>query len=612
MSVAVLQRQRLEARVAALEQELLATKAEWNELTLPGRLPPEILLRIFKNCRDEWLTDSCKRQHSQTRSQYYSEPSSYGSYDLWLRNTHVCNHWRRLALSDPSLWTQLRPHTLARTEAFLQRSQQMPLSVTWAMEEKDNTITEILRLVLEHSSRIRSLRIHYLRTGDSYRAWDVHQFPQLRRLSLFHKHRPPFIQPTQVFPLLEEIRLNQYGLANALSIISTQSARLTRLHLNNCETRRFRSGWATFFKVMAEIAPRLQELALTEALPSEPGVLFTSGKLRSIVPVIQMPHLRSLRIHDSAIAPATVLHHLSFPASVSIMLACHTAMSYGQQSSDPHVVILFGALERALAVNVLGSPRVFDDVSVAQLDSDTALHTEGRAREEGTANGHTYPAPAPVTLRFTNHRKLTGVIELAVKFTPWRDAERLYIDRRFERAYYSGEPYVLTGDSWRTVLGALPRLRELSVPDRGETSLLSALLPIKDQAVACPALDVLQLRSVSFKDDPPAAYFESEEVTGRPCRPHHFTKERWVRSMSTIIRKRRALQLGPSELRIHHHLNPAPLHELSQHGPHIQLVPETYETNQYDEPGKISLLTDGDRDSDDSGAENYFGSDSDL
>lgn len=118
---------------------LSTTLASWNMLSPVGRLPPEMLLRIFKYAAN-------------------ATPSL-----LHHTVTHVCHRWRCIALDASCLWQELDPTGLSEepTSVYLARSREVPLTVTLQAGRNGFSVDHpSIRLVLNEFPRIRHLTIH--------------------------------------------------------------------------------------------------------------------------------------------------------------------------------------------------------------------------------------------------------------------------------------------------------------------------------------------------------------------------------------------------------------------------------------------------------------------
>lgn len=85
-----------------------------------GRLPNAILTKIFHILVDLPFVSA---------KTILPAPSMH-----WIAITHVCTHWRELALSTPSLWTHVLLHATGGNttfvDAFITRSGNLPLTIT--------------------------------------------------------------------------------------------------------------------------------------------------------------------------------------------------------------------------------------------------------------------------------------------------------------------------------------------------------------------------------------------------------------------------------------------------------------------------------------------------
>ena len=111
-------RSQVEARIIELENEVRVLKSYLNTATTTGRLPPEILSHVF-------LELSSSSPVGSSTSQRLS----------WIRLTHVCRHWRGVALNCPALWSNISIAHEVWTDLMLSRSKEAPLSVDLSIRE---------------------------------------------------------------------------------------------------------------------------------------------------------------------------------------------------------------------------------------------------------------------------------------------------------------------------------------------------------------------------------------------------------------------------------------------------------------------------------------------
>lgn len=84
----------------------------------------------------------------------------------WITVTHICHHWRAVALSAPALWSHVVPTKLESVSEFLRRSKQAPLSLRsyrhWAIASDClQSVEAILKEVhrIEHIELSVSVRL---------------------------------------------------------------------------------------------------------------------------------------------------------------------------------------------------------------------------------------------------------------------------------------------------------------------------------------------------------------------------------------------------------------------------------------------------------------------
>ncbi|KAF6759749.1 hypothetical protein DFP72DRAFT_1042906 [Ephemerocybe angulata] len=139
-------RQNLAARILELEHDIRILKTCQNSTPTVNRLPPEVLSHIFLN-----LFWTVEREYEEDKKA------------CWIFSTHVCRHWRAVALGCAALWTNFMfdmHGELIRT--ILPRSKNLPLSV--AMKCGGLMDIDALGEVLSQTTRLRhvvlSPRIH--------------------------------------------------------------------------------------------------------------------------------------------------------------------------------------------------------------------------------------------------------------------------------------------------------------------------------------------------------------------------------------------------------------------------------------------------------------------
>lgn len=113
-------RVQIDARIAALEREIIALKIERNSISPVARLPPEILSSIF-------VAFAGLNQEPRPGPSYYLGESTRTV--PWSVLTEVSQHWRGVALGCPQLWSRIVFHKSGWAQLMLQRSKDAPLYI---------------------------------------------------------------------------------------------------------------------------------------------------------------------------------------------------------------------------------------------------------------------------------------------------------------------------------------------------------------------------------------------------------------------------------------------------------------------------------------------------
>ncbi|KAI0270711.1 hypothetical protein BC834DRAFT_788847, partial [Gloeopeniophorella convolvens] len=98
------------------ELSILSMRTRHNALVPISTLPPELLARIF-------------HLHA-----LYHPPFTSGKPLGWIVDTHVCRHWRQVALGDGSLWGGIKGFPAAKSKWVYQmvvRSKGAPLDFSF-------------------------------------------------------------------------------------------------------------------------------------------------------------------------------------------------------------------------------------------------------------------------------------------------------------------------------------------------------------------------------------------------------------------------------------------------------------------------------------------------
>lgn len=296
-------------------------RARLNALLPIARLPPEILGEIFS-----FYLLATKAIDSWSSQDY-----------RWLVVTHVCHHWREVALNTPGLWTVIAvPGNLERTQAYISRSKQAPLrivslpthdSVTPETQERD---LECLQLVAPEFHRAETL-VLALRP----RAYDAitSRFPSTT----------PLLKSLEVSVFGNENWFREMAYDESIAVVLDRGAAPS---LTNLRIMFYRLDWrkgvlspslvslellcpqdptdgVSISEIVAVIreSPLLEFLHLAYILPSFPP---STTSLPPIITPASLPHIQKFYTVSSALASVYFLDHFVIPASAHVWLTIHS------------------------------------------------------------------------------------------------------------------------------------------------------------------------------------------------------------------------------------------------------------------------------------------------
>lgn len=124
-----------------IDKEILVLKTRRNTYARISRLPNELFVGIFTILQGNDYDDVNIRE--------------------WHHVTHVCRHWRRVALEAAILWTKPPTDLHDYTLAMLERSRTSPLQIDMSLTTSKATCTAIL----DHIGRVESLIIEQSQPG---------------------------------------------------------------------------------------------------------------------------------------------------------------------------------------------------------------------------------------------------------------------------------------------------------------------------------------------------------------------------------------------------------------------------------------------------------------
>jgi hypothetical protein len=292
--------------IEATMGHLLSLLARRNALVPIFILPPELLSRIF---------------HFHA----LEEPSWSGLETLgWIRATHVCRHWRRVALDDSTLWATISgiPRSKRWIAETLARAKCAPLTID-LIDPPDNAILSMFPSQFSHTRelRLRSLSLAHV---DNIRELCGLEAPVLEHFELDMSDASlpvTFYQPIETkFFKGDAPRLRTFSLCHVRipwSLIPL--IRLSQLiitlprEISSADDLPLHDELNQFIGVLAN-SPGLENLVLQFCLPS-----MLSHFSRQ---TIHLPHLSHLGLAGSSSRVTNLLKTLKLPSSTKLHLRC--------------------------------------------------------------------------------------------------------------------------------------------------------------------------------------------------------------------------------------------------------------------------------------------------
>jgi hypothetical protein len=280
-------------------------------------LPPEILARVF-----HFLV--------------LDEPPFTGRQNIgWIRVTHVCRHWRQVALDDSSLWAKIWaiPENPKWVSEMLARAKNAPLDVEF------NVFADFSRqgllMITPHISHTRQLRIHGMsrRFSDNFRGVYSCEAPALEHFELTVDAASPNIFRDPSGNMLFKghyPRLRTFSISHVVipwSLIPR--GQLTQLKIACPKEIADSLGALNGLVDLLVSCPELEALALDSCLPSQPTEALHGRK-------IYLPHLSRLRLRGSTSRIVNMLTILDIPSSSTLHLDCIPRIT----DNDPESLLL--------------------------------------------------------------------------------------------------------------------------------------------------------------------------------------------------------------------------------------------------------------------------------
>ncbi|KAG6847741.1 hypothetical protein H0H93_006243 [Arthromyces matolae] len=307
--------------ISKYEEILHYYKGRHNALTDTSRLPAEILLVIF---------------HEVVNNSFEMEYKFDTAWRLGFlkKVTQVCSHWRKVAMSAPSLWAHIVVEDSPWTMEMIERSKQAPLTIVYGANVASGMSTYIKtvftsigvlgELVSSHSHRIKTLVLeldasHYhsyrtksdvVGTFQTLLATLLTTAPILERLEIFFIGEHPNekinvqapVEMTTGLPRLRHLRLHKCNIA--WDRLRLESLRFLDIH----DLPDSSQVSISHILMILQHTPFLEHL---EAWGIQPSNASDREALRPMRPLI-LRYLRDLKISAALSDWVLLLDHIKF------------------------------------------------------------------------------------------------------------------------------------------------------------------------------------------------------------------------------------------------------------------------------------------------------------
>ncbi|KAK7040197.1 hypothetical protein VNI00_010003 [Paramarasmius palmivorus] len=289
-----------EERVSKAKEDLRKLQSQHNSLIPICRLPNEVLSLIFTSC----VTDA----HGVFKSWMF-DSKVYSTRFSWIWVTHVCRHWREVALSCPEMWATpvFQKPNLARE--MLVRAKGAPLRIHALNFSTRKDQEEVLKEAIKDMARIAELHFVVAGLSEETRSLLSRPAPLLRSLEVISGPSTNEVQLPDNFlagdmPLLRELTLRQCLLC--LDKIDPSNLRSLCLHGND----HFKQPR---FKNLLEVLQTMQSLEHLELSESA-----WTGEIVTLDTTVALPRLESVKIRAAIPTCVSILDCTDIPSQATV------------------------------------------------------------------------------------------------------------------------------------------------------------------------------------------------------------------------------------------------------------------------------------------------------
>ncbi|KAI0314789.1 hypothetical protein OF83DRAFT_412344 [Amylostereum chailletii] len=437
-----------------------------------SKFPVEILGEIMAILVDVWpLISACNR----------------GTPSLgWMQITHVCRHWRDVALDMPMLWTKNICTLTDAADTMLERARDLPVDMVCNCDNHTETEWPIIfQFCLSNFHRARSLYLCF--EDEDYEkvaaALSSQPLPHLESFKIGWgvdlRHPGIFDFPYLIAPKLRTVSLNDGFLPWDPSAIHHIDAIVSDNDLNSEPS-------PTRLLTLLRDSCNLRHLKLVGWISTDFIAFHDQAFIASL------PHLEYMYLESSPRRAMAVMSHLSFPKTTRIALELHEYPENDDSSSvacsDFLEIITFlrPRVSRAASVGLLlttvNSDLWSDDgfrmvlLTSSSDNMDNAFKDRNKEQLDLRAS----------TTSFTTQELLT-ICRRAQRDLLLEDIDTLELDRLAD----------YTTENWEELFGLFPRVESLRIRTTSGLSNLSnlviSLMPSRVSRAFLPALDHIHI-----------------------------------------------------------------------------------------------------------------------
>ncbi|KAG2348863.1 hypothetical protein BDR05DRAFT_1055806 [Suillus weaverae] len=455
--------------LVALGESMRVLRSRRNGLARISCLPPEILVTVFRHFESSENHTSTSRRPRAPICQIL---------------THVCKHWRQLALDCPTLWTFISCVSPRWLDAMLERSKDAHLVATY---HAPVSLRDCLEPVLSHLPRIKVLKICSV-SSDVDRIVELLSSQPAPSLQIFEFTVLGNVHHS-LTPISDTIFQGQVPLLKTVELVSCSLSWIWNIFsgLRSLSVRGTTGALPTPAQLLSTLRymPDLQQLTL-QWLPTT----FGDTELCDKVPLTR---LKSIALDIGTTQNVVSLfEHLVLPTGVKVAL--HISQVEGSRNfSDLFSAMVHRASEGpSSVVRSLRAIRISNNGFIVQFS--TAMAFKSHYYNSWNPADDDIPLSIQFTCNPLAHVQPTIIFELC------RIASQGRIHSMFLELLYD-VPELF----WRTGSVGLLDLQVIHLSRNSIRGLIEALSieDIQASGVAYPSLRVLELEGINFGDHEP-------------------------------------------------------------------------------------------------------------